>query len=131
MKAILLTFALWAGLAVSGYSQNIPLKQKRTPEERARMMTEALDKKINLSAEQESKVYELYLQRAKDTQKMQRERLQAKQERLKKNKEQLAEQDKKLQNILNEEQYKVYLEQRKISNDKMKKSHPHKKKRKA
>jgi periplasmic protein CpxP/Spy len=126
MKAILITITVLIGLSASGYSQTMPGKQKRTAEERAKMMTEALDKKLNLSSEQESKVYELYLDRTKDMEKMRRERMEDKQERIVKNKRQADDQDKKLQKILNDDQYRMYLEQRKINKEKMKNRHPNK-----
>lgn len=126
MKGIVLSIALMAAGLTSGYAQQKEAGQKRTAEERAKQMTEALDKKLNLSADQETKVYKLYLERSKKMEKMRVERMKEKRDRLEKNKQSLADHDKKLENILNADQFKLYQEQRNKAKQNMKNRRLHK-----
>ena len=57
MKGIILSIALLTASITSGYAQQKETGQKRSAEERAKQMTEALDKKLNLSADQEAKIF--------------------------------------------------------------------------
>lgn len=126
MKGLILSIALMAAGFTSGYAQQKETVQKKSAEERAKQMTEALDKKLNLSADQETKIYDLYLERTKKMEKMRQERMEEKKERIEKNKQSLADHDKKLEKILNPDQFKLYQEQRNKAKQNMKKRHPHK-----
>ncbi len=126
MKGLILSVALLAASLTSGYAQQKEVGQKRSAEERAKQITEALDKKLNLSANQETKIYDLYLDRAKKMEKMREQRMEEKKDRIEKNRQTLADHDKKLEKILNADQFKLYQEQRNKAKQNMKKRHPHK-----
>lgn len=126
MKALIITMAILLGGITSGYTQNKDAQQKRTAEERAKYMTEALDKKLSLTADQKAKVYDLYLDRAKEMEKMRLQSSAERKNRMEKQKEMIADNDKKLQKILNADQYKKYQEQKAASKEKMKKHHQRK-----
>ena len=126
MKGLILSIALLAASLTSGYAQQKEAGQKRSAEERAKQMTEALDKRLNLSADQETKVYNLNLERVKEMEKMRQERMEEKKVRIEKNKQTLADHDKKLEKILNADQFKLYQEQRNKAKQNMKNRHPHK-----
>lgn len=126
MKGLILSIALLAASIPSGFAQQKETSQKRSAEERAKQMTEALDKKLNLSADQETKIYDLYLERTKKMEKVRQERMEEKKARIEKNKQMLADHDKRIEKILNADQYKLYQVHRNKAKQNMKKRHPHK-----
>lgn len=126
MKGLILSIALLATSLTSGYAQQKETGQKRSAEERAKQMTESLDKRLNLSANQETKVYNLNLERIREMEKMRQERMAEKKDRIEKNRQRLADHDKKLEKILNADQFRLYQEQRNKAKQNMKKRHPHK-----
>jgi membrane-associated HD superfamily phosphohydrolase len=123
MKAFILTAAIMIGVITSGYSQTRESRQKRTPEERARQMTVALEKKLNFTADQSAKVYDLYRERVKKMDKVHREHADQKKDMMEGRKERIADNDKKLEKILNADQLKTYLELRSNKRENVKKHH--------
>lgn len=127
MKSLILMMAILIGVITSGYSQNTEGKQKRTIEERAKLMTESMATKMNLSADQKAKVYQLNLDKIKQMEKLRAENATERKEKFEKQKELRDENDKKLEKILNADQLKVYKEMKANSKRKMDKNHPHRK----
>src|SRR5687768_3849209 len=115
MKALMITMALLISGLTSGYSQSRDSGQKRTPEERATHMTEVMNKKLGLAADQKAKVYDLYLDHAKKMEKMRMEASAERKDRMETHKQMMADHDTKLQRILNAEQLKKYEEQKATS----------------
>jgi len=100
---LVLVFGIFAN--VDSFSQNY---QKKTPEDIAKQQTSWMKQEINLTPDQEKKVYDLNLETiknmraARDQHMGDREAMQAE---MKKNRMQ---KDKALQDILSDEQYKLY-----------------------
>ena len=109
MRALILTTAILFGVLTSGYSQT-DKRQKRTAEERAKLKTEMLEKKLSLTADQKAKVYNLQLDQAKKMEKMRADRSEEMKDRMEKHKEVMADNDKKLEKILDADQLKSYRE---------------------
>jgi len=130
MKKILITAGLLIGLVGSGYSQDTPLRkghpegqpkrEMKSPEERAKMSTEALEKKLNLTSEQKEKVYALQLDRANKMGKMHEADAAARKNQMEKRKELMAEGEKKMNKILTEEQQKTLAEMKAKGKERMK-----------
>ncbi len=138
MKKIMITAALVASLVTIGFSQDKKERSRTerpgserqrderkpaTPQERAQRSTDALEKKLNLSADQKSQVYALNLERAERMDKMKSD-LEFKKGEMSKQKSYMEEADKKLNKILSAEQQKSYAEMKKQSQEKMKSRRP-------
>lgn len=129
MKKILITAGLLIGLVGTGYSQRAPQRkgheagqphrEMKSPEERAKMSTEALEKKLNLTPEQKEKVYALQLERANKTGKMQEADAASRKNKMEKRKELMADGKKKMNNILTEEQQKTLEEMKEKGKERM------------
>ncbi|WP_256005641.1 DUF4890 domain-containing protein [Pedobacter deserti] len=66
MRKLIFTAAVLVGLSTMAFAQDGRDKgQVRTPEERAKKMTERLNKDLSLTADQQSKIYALNLEAAK------------------------------------------------------------------
>ena len=126
MRALILTIAILIGVITSGYSQNTEGRQKRTVEERANLMTESMAKKLNLSADQKAKVYQLNLDRARQMEKFRTENEKERKDKFEKQKQMRADNDKKMEKILNADQLKIYHEMKATNRQKMNQTHPHK-----
>lgn len=133
MKKLMITATLLIGLISLGYSQNTPERNRpersgperpmKTPEERAKMSTDALEKKLNLSPEQKDKVYALNLERAEKMEKIHKSEMAFRKSQMEKHKEMMAENDKKLNKILSAEQQKTLEEMKANRMDRMKQHH--------
>lgn len=64
MKKIVYSAALIVALAGSVFAQDGSKRQQKTPEEKAKNLTEVYEKKLNLTASQKAKIYTLNLERA-------------------------------------------------------------------
>ena len=64
MKKLILSTLLFLGLTVTGFSQEKTERAHKTPEQRAQMITDALDKKLSLSESQKTQIYQINLERA-------------------------------------------------------------------
>lgn len=126
MRALILTLAILIGVITSGFSQNTEGRQKRTVEERATLMTESMAKKMNLSADQKTKVYQLNLEKVKQMEKLRADNAKERKGRFEKQKEMRAENDKKLEKVLNADQLKLYQEMKANNRKKMDQNRPHK-----
>ncbi|MES3018457.1 MAG: hypothetical protein V4721_11790 [Bacteroidota bacterium] len=140
MKRLMITAALVAGLATLGYSQDKPERQRRegdrterpggeqrqarTPEQRAQMATDALEKKLSLTADQKAKVYALNLERAERMEKTMKSEREFRKEQMEKQKAMMEDSDKKLSKILTKEQQKSYDDMKKESRERMKARRP-------
>jgi Spy/CpxP family protein refolding chaperone len=130
MKKILITVGLLIGLVGAGYSQDTPQRkghgagqphrEMKSPDERAKMSTEALEKKLNLTPEQKEKVYALQLDRANKMGKMHEADATARKNQMEKRKELMAEGEKKMNKILTEEQQKTLEEMKAKGKERMK-----------
>ncbi len=136
----MITAALVAGLATLGYSQDKPERQRRegdrterpggeqrqarTPEQRAQMATDALEKKLSLTADQKAKVYALNLERAERMEKTMKSEREFRKEQMEKQKAMMEDSDKKLSKILTKEQQKSYDDMKKESRERMKARRP-------
>lgn len=133
----MITTALVASLISFGYSQNRPERTRqngartemnkggdqrkaRTPEQRAQMATDALEKKLNLTADQKAKVYALHLERAQQMDKTMKSEREFRKDQMEKQKSLKEESEKKLSKILTKEQQKSYEEMKNQSRDRMK-----------
>lgn len=65
MKKLILGAILFLGITATGFSQERPQRVQKSPEERAQRMTDALDQKLSLTANQKSEIYKINLERAK------------------------------------------------------------------
>jgi len=140
MKKIMLTAAFVASLISFGYSQDNAEKprkdgarteksgekqrQEKTPEQRAQMATNALEKKLSLNADQKTQVYALNLERAQRMDKNMKAERQVDKDQMDKQKSFMIESEKKLNNILTEDQRKSYEEMKKQSREKNKGRRP-------
>jgi protein CpxP len=145
MKRLMITAAFIAGLVSFGYSQDKPertpaergrserpridgmksersrvMPPKRSPEQRAQMATDALEKRLSLTADQKAKVYALNLERAEKMEKTMKAQQEFRKAQLQKQKALMEDSDKKLTKILTEEQQKSYQEMKKQSRERMK-----------
>ena len=136
MKKLMITAVLLGSLITAGYSQVKPEKprkegakserpegekrQIRTAEQRAQMSTDALDKKLGLTADQKAKVYAVNLERAQQMEKSLKTEREYRAGQMDKNKSVREASDKKLSKILTEEQRKFYENMKKQSVDRMK-----------
>jgi len=135
MKKFMVTTALVASLISLGYSQERAgrhrndgerieqskgVRQPRTPQQRAQMATDALEKKLSLTAEQRAKVYDLNLERAENRDKSMKSEREFRETQKKNQKALMEESEKKLNKILNIEQQKSYDEMKKQSRERMK-----------
>lgn len=129
MKKILITAGLLIGLVGAGYSQDTPQRKGheagqphreiKSPEERAKRSTDALEKKLNLTPEQKEKVYALQLERATKTGKMQEADAASRKNQMEKHKELMADGEKKMNKILSEEQQKTLEKMKKKGKERM------------
>ncbi len=139
MKKLMITAALVTSLISLGYSQDKPERTRpegsrperqreertvKTPAERAQMTTDALEKKLGLTAEQKAKVYTLNLERAEKMEKTMKSDREFRKAQMEKQKALMEDSDKKLTKILTEEQQKSYEEMKKQSHERMRSGRP-------
>ncbi len=129
MKKIVITASLLIGLVGAGYSQDTPLRkgdkavpahrEMKSAEARAKMSTDALEKKLNLTPEQKEKVYALHLERANKMGKIQEADAEYRKNQIEKRKELIAEAEKKMNKILTEDQQKTLEEMKAKGKERM------------
>lgn len=109
MKKLIIAAVVCIGFAGSGFAQEMKReKEVKTPEERAKMMTEMMDKKLALTPDQKSKIYDLNLERANKMERMRTADQKERTKKLEQHKELMLESDKKMERILNDTQRKTY-----------------------
>lgn len=135
MKNLFMTAALLIGLTGAAYSQDTLHKgrpgtgmmmgkgEMKSPEERAKMMTDAMEKRLNLTAEQKEKIYALNLERAIKMDKMRQSQEKLRKEQMGKGREMMEEHNKQLNKILTEEQQKILNEAREKQKERMQQHH--------
>lgn len=130
MKKILIITAVFTGLAAAGYSQERPRtitqervirseRMERTPEERARQYTAALDKRLNLSDKQEKEIYRMQLKKLEQRERMRRQQAKRHQKDLAELKADREASERKLNRILSGEQRAAYEKLRRDQREKM------------
>ena len=136
MKKLMITAVLLIGLISLGYSQNAPERKRpqgqktarnradqipKTPEERARMGADALEKRLNLTPEQKARVYALNMERAEKMEKLRNSESSFRKNQMEKFQNIAEKIDKKLSGILTQEQEKSYQEMKSQQRERMKK----------
>ncbi len=104
-------------------------RERKTPEERAQMITNGLEKKLNLTAEQKTKVYQLNLARAKEMNELQKSRIEDRKQQMEARRSLMENSDKKLVEILNADQKKMYQDLKSENKAKLKEHKHHRKSR--
>ncbi len=111
MKRFAIAIGLIISLKTASFAQeSTPQVERKTPEEIAKTRTEMLDKKLNLSAGQKEKVYEINLEEVKNRQAFKQEAREEARKRFKDRRETFKETDEKLNEVLNEQQKQKYKE---------------------
>ncbi|MCU0373577.1 MAG: DUF4890 domain-containing protein, partial [Ignavibacteria bacterium] len=90
-------------ISVSTFAQDVDSKPKKTPEERAALITDKMKSSLNLTDDQYSKVYELNLQRIKERRAFREEKSKTDSDIKKKRSEYMTS----LKSILTDEQYQT------------------------
>lgn len=109
MKKLILTIAIAAVGFTAAYAQDSAKKvrsamPKMTIEQRAERSTAMLDKKLNLSADQKTKVYAIQLEKAKKMEALHKDRKETAKLKNETRAAELKTANDKLQNVLNPEQ---------------------------
>lgn len=120
MKKIIFTALLFMGLATVGFSQDRPQREKKTPEERAQLMTDHLAKKLSLSDKQKSEIYKINLDRAKEMDKSMAKTSAERKQAFEQQKKQFEASDEKINKVLTDDQKKSYAELKAQRMEKMK-----------
>lgn len=113
MKKLILSAILFISMGTIAMAQTDGKKVQKTPEERAQHATDALDKKLALTADQKAKVYALNLE---DMRKPRAKHVKGEKRDMTAMKAAMDERDLKINNILDEKQrvsYKEWKEKRK------------------
>lgn len=111
MKKLLIIAILFTGIINAGYSQERPeMKRKanfeKSPQERAEMSANNLEKELNLSKEQKEKIYTAQLERAEKMEKLQKSGEEFRKNHMEKRKEIMKDTENKVNKTLNAEQLK-------------------------
>lgn len=108
MKKLIFASFLFLGLALSGFSQPQPQHQKKSPEERAKMITDALTKKLSLTDKQQKEIYQIQLDRAKEMEKLHDEAMKKLKKDLDRRKQLADASDEKVNKVLTDQQKTLY-----------------------
>ena len=140
MKKLLIITALFVGVISTGFAQDSTQRkrpagsgphgqrfaqQMKTPEERAKMSADALEKRLNLSQEQKDKVYALHLERAAKMEKLRKSEMDMRKAQMEKRREIMNESEKKMNKILNADQQKAMEEMKQKAKERMKQRSEH------
>ncbi|MHA4896172.1 hypothetical protein ACXZ1K_15580 [Pedobacter sp. PWIIR3] len=102
MRKLILTATLFIAMGTMAFAQTTQdKKQHKTPEERAQIATDKMDKKLSLSADQKSKIYAINLDGMK---KLKDAHVKGEKRDPAKMKAAMDERDNKINNILNDKQ---------------------------
>lgn len=119
MNRLLLLFSIFfmvtSSLTQPGYGR----WQNSSPEERAKIQTDQMREKVNITNEQDSSIYEINLKYAKKIQELMKGE-QGRDEMRSKIGEMMKEKDNELKGILTEEQFELYLNYKEELRGKMK-----------
>lgn len=140
MKKLLICTVLFSGLITAGFAQDTTagkrpagrgqygqhsVQEIKSPEERAKMSTDALEKKLNLSKKQKEEVYALNLERAEKMEKLRKSEMEIRKSQMEKRKEIMSESEKKMNKILTQEQQKTMEEMKQKAKERMKQRSEH------
>ncbi|MGV3510027.1 MAG: hypothetical protein ACO1N7_12120 [Sphingobacteriaceae bacterium] len=117
MKKLILSAILFLGITATGFSQDKPQRVQKTPEERAQMMTDALDKKLSLSESQKTQIYQINLERAQAMNNAKTDKKEVDRSQMK---AQFEASENKIVSILNDEQKATYAKLKEEREAKMK-----------
>jgi Spy/CpxP family protein refolding chaperone len=135
MKKLLIITALFVGIITSGYAQDTTERKRpqghglhgqgfaqemKTPEDRAKMSADALEKRLNLSQEQKDKVYALHLERGEKMEKLRKSEMDMRKSQMENRREIMNDSEKKMNKILNDEQQKTMEEMKQKGKERMK-----------
>ncbi len=128
MKKLMITATLLVGLISFGFSQvkrdsmraQHSERMVKSPEERAKMSTEALAKRLSLTDKQKQEVYAVNLERAKKMEKLRSTEDEFRKSQMEKYQSLMDDSDKKLDKILTDEQRKNYEQMRAQQKERMK-----------
>lgn len=115
MKKLMITAAILISSICISFAQektSTDNRERKTPEERAQLMTNGLEKKLALSADQKAKVYQINLERAQKMNEFQssNSNTEDRKKQMEVRKELMEESDRKLVEVLTEDQKKTYQE---------------------
>ncbi len=109
MKKMIVSALMLGVLTLGAFAQDKNTHNKKTPEEKAQLMTDKMDQKLRLTATQKSQVYKLNLESAKERN-LYKHNAKDKPDATARQsfKEHMKSRDEKLNSILNDEQRNVY-----------------------
>lgn len=108
MRKLIFTAILFVSMGTMAFAQQDSTKKARkTPEERAQHMTDALDKKLSLTADQKTKIYVINLEGIK---KAKGKHVKGQKPDMAAMKASMDERDNQINSVLNEGQRKTYQE---------------------
>jgi Spy/CpxP family protein refolding chaperone len=116
MKKLILSVMLFIGLSETGFSQERAQRVPKTPEERAQMMTDVLERKLSLTNDQKIQIYQVNLERAQAVDKMRKVQANADRSKMR---EQFKTSDEKIVSILDEKQRIAYTQLKAERREKM------------
>ena len=85
-------------------------RERKTPEERAQLLTNGLEKKLTLTADQKAKIYRINLERAKEMNEFEKGRIENRKKQMEARKSLMEDSDKKMAAVLTADQNKMYQE---------------------
>lgn len=123
MKKLMVTAAILVSSVCLSFAQDRMAndnRERKTPEERAQLMTNGLEKKLTLSADQKAKVYKINLERAKKVDEFQNARTDDRKKQMEARRSLMEDSDKKLSEVLTADQKKIYVELKSERKEEMK-----------
>ncbi|MBM3402431.1 MAG: hypothetical protein FJY21_09010 [Bacteroidetes bacterium] len=135
MKKLIISTAPFVGLISAAYAQdekqikktaepglrrNRFLQEMKSPGDRSKISTEAMEKRLNLSPEQKDQVYAINLERAEKMEKLLKSEMEMRKSHMQKRKEIMTESEKKLNKILTQEQQKTMEDLKQRAQERMK-----------
>ncbi len=131
MKRLLLTLCAVAVLFTASYAQKNVTRDKKTPEEKARFMADAMQKRLNLDEKQKEQIYAINLERARAVENSapaDRSNKEAMKQKMQERKAKFQVYEDRINAVLNDEQKKSYEQYKQQARAKMgehrKKGHP-------
>ncbi|RZL33193.1 MAG: hypothetical protein EOP00_33100 [Pedobacter sp.] len=119
MKRIILSAILFIGMSTIAFAQqDIQKKERKTPEDKAQHVTDALGKKLSLTADQKSKVYAISLGGLKNNK---RDHIKGQKPDRSLMKAELEKRDQQILAVLNTDQKTIYQQWKKEKMESMKK----------
>lgn len=108
MKNTILTLLLLVGFTTVALSQNQPQREKRTPEQRAQIMTDRMAEKLSLTDKQKADIYKINLDRAKEMENFHAKASAERKKAFEEQKKIVKETDDKINKLLTDDQKTAY-----------------------